>query len=401
MTEQKKLKGRIRERSARTGETYTSARRQVLAKAGRGAAASLPEGVLAGYPAFGAKAHRGSALLAHLLAQAGVTAPHTGQPYTEPMLAGLAGGIGFMYAVFEYKGWHPIMTIVAQHHPAPWIPTALDHLGLPYVEQHTTRAAIAGPRLRAALDGGRAVLCSVDRGKLPWHAGGPDTHTEPYGVVVAGRDGDALWLDDNEPAPTALSEEDFVAAWSSHAKGRHHMLTVGDAASVPVDLATAVRAAVRMTVAHLTGPVLGHSFDVNFGFSGMARLADQLRDDKGRTGWARRFNTPDLFALGMRRLYECLEREYTAPGGTRPIYADFLVEASPLLSGAAVEGLLEAARLLREAGALWSRIAATAAGASYPPDDDARRGLHADLADLVDTARVLEERAAAALTSSI
>src|SRR5262249_9508620 len=44
---------------------------------------------------FGADQHRLSALAAHLLRQAGITAPHTGEPFSEAMACGLAGGIGW------------------------------------------------------------------------------------------------------------------------------------------------------------------------------------------------------------------------------------------------------------------------------------------------------------------
>jgi hypothetical protein len=106
MTEHKALKKRIRERMSRLGETYTTARRHVL-PADR--PDSLPAGVVDGYDTFGAEWHRQSALVAHVL-RAG---------FSEPMIAGLAGGIGFMYAVFEYDGVPPLMSIVAQHHPEP------------------------------------------------------------------------------------------------------------------------------------------------------------------------------------------------------------------------------------------------------------------------------------------
>ena len=117
MTEHRQLKQLIRDRVARTGESYTTARRHVLARAAREAAPSLPAGLVEGYDLFGADQHRLSALAAHLLRQAGITAPHTGAPLSEAMVCGLAGGIGFMYAVFEYRGVPPIVTIVAQHHP--------------------------------------------------------------------------------------------------------------------------------------------------------------------------------------------------------------------------------------------------------------------------------------------
>ncbi len=319
----------------------------------------MPNGVVPDYPGFGGGQHHASTMLAHLLSQAGVRAPHMGEPYSEAMLAGMAGGVGFMYAVFEYKGWHPILTIVAQHHPQPWIAAALETLGLPYIEQHTSNVSIAAARLRTTLDAGRAAYSVVDRTKLPWHAGRPAMPTDPYGIVVAGRDGGTMWLDDD--GTREMSEEDFMASWSGHTKGRHHLLTIGAAADVPVDLATAVRAAVRTTVDHLTGPVLGNSFDVNFGFSGMAKLSAQLRDTRGKAGWVRRFGG-EHFALGVRRLHECLETEYTAPGATRSLYADFLDEAAPLLGRAAA------------AEVLFQRFA-----------------------DLVDEARTIEEAAAVAL----
>jgi hypothetical protein len=129
-------------------------------------------------------------------------------------------------------------------------------------------------------------------------------------------------------------------------------------APVRVNLPAAIRSAVATTVAHLTGPVLGHSFDSNFGFSGMAKLATQLRDTRTKSGWTRRFSTPVAFFHGVRRLYECLELQFTAPGATRPRYADFLDEAAPVLGGA---GLSEAATLFRRSGAIWARVAQRAA----------------------------------------
>jgi hypothetical protein len=108
-------------------------------------------------------------------------------------------------------------------------------------------------------------------------------HAGPYPVVVAGRRDDILLVDDHAALPRRISAEDFAAAWSAHRKGRCQRLTVDGSGSEP-DLAEAMRDAVATTVAHLTGPVLGNSFDVNMGFSGMARFAEQLRDTRGRTG---------------------------------------------------------------------------------------------------------------------
>ena len=205
-------------------------------------------------------------------------------------MAGLGGGIGFMYAVFEYQGWPPIVTIVAQHHPEPWLPAMLGRLGVGYTQEHSSAPKPALAALRHALVGGRPAYCTTDMTALPWHAGQPSYSEVPYEVVVAGRHDRALHLDDSSVVPLAMPEEEFVRAWGRHKKGRHHRIVLAPAA-VPVDLRAAVRDAIATTVAHLTGPVLGHSFDSNFGFSGMTKLATQLRDARTKTGWARRFGS--------------------------------------------------------------------------------------------------------------
>ncbi|HVK22887.1 MAG TPA: BtrH N-terminal domain-containing protein [Actinokineospora sp.] len=155
MTRQKNMKALVRDRMARTGETYTTARGHVAAHAPQRQAEP--------------GTHAPSTLVRDLLARAGVVAPHTGEPFTEAMLAGLGGGIGFMYAVFEYKGFpHPTMTIVAQHHPDPFVPAILDRLGCATETTRTTSAKVADRRLSAALADGVPAVCTLDRSALPW-----------------------------------------------------------------------------------------------------------------------------------------------------------------------------------------------------------------------------------------
>ncbi|OJF15158.1 BtrH N-terminal domain-containing protein [Couchioplanes caeruleus] len=413
MTEQRRLKKLVRERMARTGESYTTARRHVV----RPQPPALPSGLVPGYDAFGPGQHRLSSLAVHLLRQAGVAC-------SEAMVCGLAGGVGFMYAVFEYRGMPPIVTIVAQHHPDPWVESALRRLPLTFVEEHSTSTPRALAALRAAVERGKPVYVSVDRSRLPWHGGQAALATEPYGIVVAGIDGDTVLIDDSAAVPHRLSLDEFAAAWAGHKKGRHHRIVVESVAAGRPE----VDDAIATTVAHLTGPVLGHGFDANFGFSGMRRLADQLRDGRTKSGWQRRLGSPESFGTAMRRLYECLELSYTGPGGTRPLYADFLDEAAAMLGRPALAG---AAKLFRESGDRWSALAARAeahAGeygelserrmmlamtgadvreideriAALPPVPDlgaeGRAALFAELADLVDAAHDLETRAVEMLT---
>jgi hypothetical protein len=332
VTEQRGFKKLVRERMARTGESYTTARRHVLAKAARAETPALPDGLV--YAEFGTDQHHEASLIRHAL----------GGGHDEALIAGLAGGVGFMYFVFEYQHLPPMLTIVAQHHPDPWVQTALDRLHVPYERQRGGKPQWA--KVRKALDVGRPVFCVVDRSRLPWHGMDPGFGADPYTVVIVGYAGDSVYVDDEAAVPHKIDTEEFGAAWSAYKKGRHQMIVPTGAAAGEPD----VDGAIATTAAHFTGPVLGNNFDVNFGFSGMDKLAAQLRDTRTKTGWERRFGAPVPFFHGVRRLYDCLEVEYTAPGATRPLYADFLEPA----------GRPEAAALFRESARRWERLAARA-----------------------------------------
>ena len=147
-----------------------------------------------------------------------------------------------------------------------------------------------------------------------------------------------------------------------------------------------MRDAVSITVAHLTGPVLGNSFDANFGLGGMRRLRDQLGDSSSRLGWARRFASAEARSVVLGRLHDCLTSEYGSAGATRPLYAAFLAEASAVLPG-----LAEVAPMYARAGSLWSSVASgAAAGASFD-----------SLASLVASAVTAEEEAVASLAAAV
>ncbi|WP_073780437.1 DUF4872 domain-containing protein [Streptomyces sp. MJM1172] len=326
------------------------------------------------YEDFGTGRHRESSLIRHAL----------GSVHDEVLLAGLAGGVGFMYFVFEYPGRPPVPTIVAQAHPEPWVQVTLGRLGIPY--QATRSAAPRWGRVCGALDAGLPVFCTVDRSRLPWHGAAVSPElagADPYTVVVAGYEGEDLYVEDDAATPYRIGREEFGAAWTGHGKGHHQMVLPTGRATAEPD----VDGAVAATVTRLTGPVLGNRFDVNFGFSGMERFAAQLRDARTEAGWERRFGTPEAFAAVTGRLDACLEREWTSPGATRPLYADFLDLA----------GRPEAAGLFRDSGRHWSRLAELARTAAPDSDAAARRALFDACADLVDRSAALEREAVALL----
>jgi hypothetical protein len=365
MTERRKLKRTVRARMARTGESYTTARRHVAGQA------------TSGDP--GAR-HRDSSLVRHQLAAAGL-------PLSEAMVCGLGGGIGFLYAVFTYQAVpHPLLTIVAQHHPQPWASAVYTRLGVSFAEVHSTSPDAALAKLRRALADG-PVLCTVDRSGLPWHAGvSPLAAADPHPVLVVAATADSVSVIDDQDAPVALPLPIFAQAWAGHRRGRHHLLRITSVPSA-VDLAAAVRDAVASTTAHLTGPVLGNSFDANFGFSGMSRLVTDLRADRGRSAWITRFAGHLDYAMG--RVVDGVRREYTADNATRTLYADFLAQAAPLLD---LPSLPQAVDAFRASGRSWGSVARVAAAGGSSP-----RALFDELADLVMSCLDHERRAVAAL----
>ena len=195
VTSHKHLKDAVRARMARTGERYTTAHRHLT-----GAASARPAGVVPGYPAFGGGRHHDSALLAHVLEAAGVTAAHDGQPLDEPMVAGLAGGIGFMYFSFSYAG-HAADDDDRAADPPAAVPRRRPGAGghRRTASRETTSAAKAARELDAALDaGGTPDLHRRPRRRWATRSG-PTCFAgaEPYDVAVVGRRGTALLLDDD------------------------------------------------------------------------------------------------------------------------------------------------------------------------------------------------------------
>jgi hypothetical protein len=397
MTAQKHLKDAVRARMARTGERYTTAHRHLTA----GNDPSPREGVPAGYTTFGGGRHHDSALLTNVLAAAGVVAAHDGAPLDEPTVAGLAGGIGFMYFSFSYAGELPTMTIVPRIHPRPFVAGALERAGVPHRVVETTSAAKAARDLDAALAAGRRPICTVDRAALAHHAWADMMPgAEPYDVGVVGRRGDLLLLDDESLEPIAVPVDAFAAARAGHRKSRHRMLVVEDG-TTPVDVAAAVGSAVAVTVHDLTDDVMPGNFAGNFGLRGMAKWADAVGDRRGAKGWSRLFGSGPAFGHAMRRLHDCLTHDYSSPGAMRPLYAEFLTSAATLTADPA---LRHAAACYARAGELWAAIAEAAVGAAMAPYRSlVERRLELQLgggADAVDELRAVA-REVAALTGGL
>jgi len=342
MTKQRDFKTLVRERMAKTGERYAAARARVLSQTAAHGRQSRPQGrmypgVLEGYDAFGG-IQNGTAPLTNVLRHAGITWSLTGQPFTEPIVNGLCGGPGFLYAMFEYKGWPPLLSIALHSRSMPdaYLGQGLARLGVTTTRNETTSPAAAKKALEAALGAGKPALC----------AAGLRT------VAVVGRDGDDWWIDGRAPVPTRLAST-TLARFRGGYRPAKNRLTAIEGADRSADATNTLRLAIADTAKSYVEPAVPRSFWVNCGFRGLEKWQRMLTDSKDRKAWPALFDEGPRAFAALKRTYEwvaCL----VAPGAGRPLYAEFLEEAAQILSE---PSLRTAAAAYREAGQLWSAFA--------------------------------------------
>lgn len=347
MTKQQSFKERVRARMAKTGERYTTARAQILGTLVR-------EAPQPGGHAFRPGLCRDTAAVANVLAAAGVRLAPGDAPVDEVLLTGLCGGTGFLYLVFEYKGWPPLPSVLMRYDTAAdqFALHGLRRLGLGLEVSETASAAKAQRSLDEALDAGHAVLCVVGAG-----APAADGALDPVGgmapaiVAVVGREGDEYVLDTGHGRAERRSRQALAAARAGYKPAKQRMAVLRSPADV-ADARTALHGALADTARRYEhAPYKG--FASNFGLAGMQKFVAALTDAKDKRGWPRLFPEGKLAAIGLRRLYQGLELELTPPSGGRGVQAQFLRAAAQATGQRAYA---EVARGFDAAAAAWAEV---------------------------------------------
>jgi hypothetical protein len=378
MTTQSDFKARVRERMARTGERYAAARAVLIAQANpRPEAPSAAVRLLPGYDRVGG-IHAESAMLANVLRHAGVVAPHTGRPFEESFLFGLAGGIGFMYFAFEYKNLPPMLSVVlrSDSYPDAFVRRGLERSGATLDWHETGSGTQAARHLDDALAADRSAICVTDITGLPWY-GMPIEYRgfAPHFAAVVGRGDGVLALDDRAARPLVISRAAFAEARAGYRKGRHRLVTVAPvghkARAAAIDPKEVVLEAIRATARGFhEAPYAG--FGSNFGLRGLEKWARLIGDSRDSKGWRRLLAEDRALAAALTRMYEGIEVEFTAPAGGRPLYAAFLEEAADVVGRPALHG---AAEIYRSAGERWSAFARATLPETEPTLDAIRQAV--------------------------
>jgi Butirosin biosynthesis protein H, N-terminal/Domain of unknown function (DUF4872) len=359
VTAHKHLKERIRARMARTGESYTTARRHVLN-------ALPPEE----YELTGG-VHPDTHAIAGVLANRGV---HSGRPLSEAMVLGVGGGLGAGYILWEFKA-HDLRTLVfgfrnSWQYPDRWALKTCARLGVPAGLHETGSTSRADRELRAAVGQGVPVIVWADQQLLGYRH--LPAWLEGYGghpVTVYGIDDQAgvALVDDRNRAPLTVPLDALAAARARVGSYRHRQLAL-DAPAAELDadgLRRAVRDGLAEQVEHL-----GRRSD-SFSLPAFRKWARLLATTGNAKAWPRVF--ADRVSLFDACLSVCENLEPAAGSGggnLRGLYAEFLEEAARLLDAPPLAG---AAGAYREAAARWQRVAEVALPADREPFAEARR----------------------------
>jgi Butirosin biosynthesis protein H, N-terminal/Domain of unknown function (DUF4872) len=362
MTAHKHLKERIRARMAKTGESYTTARRHVLN--------ALPP---AEYLLLGG-VHPDTHAIAGVLANRGLLDPVAGQPLSEAMVLGVGGGLGAGYILWEFKA-HDLRNLVmgfrnSWQYADRWASKTCQRLGVPAAVHETGSARKADAELRAAVGQGVPAIAWADQQVLGYRQ--LPSWLEGYGghpVTVYGIDdgsGVAL-VDDRNRAPLTVPLDALAAARARVGSYKHRLLVL-DAPAAELDtdgLRRAVRDGLAEQVEHLS------QRSDSFSLPAFRKWARLLTDPRNAKGWPRVFADRVSLFDACLSVYENLEPAAGSGGGNlRGLYAAFLDEAAGLLDAPA---LGRAATAYREAAARWHEVAETALPADRDPFAEARR----------------------------
>lgn len=357
MTRNKHVKQLVRARMTKTGERYSAARRNVVA-----AAPPVAESRVATPVDWHQKGTvPGATALRIMLAAAGVRDPRTGEPFTEPMTFGLAGGIGMGVFGFVYENADFASLFIGGRHlwqdDDLYLRRAAVRLGVP-IEVHEGTPRATDVALREILASGRPATAFVEAGLLP-HRRMPEAMLGggQHLVTVYEVDGDRAVIGDLAATPYSVPLDAFADARKRIRKNRNRVVALART-NAPIDLAASARDALAACVAGLDGAdAIGNSAR-NFSLDGLDDLARKI-GGTGKDSWAATLPPGKRLWGVLSMLVDFVE--VRTPGLCRPMFADFLAAIDDVVPGAG--GMADGYRAL---GRRWTDLADAALPREVP-----------------------------------
>ncbi|HRE28517.1 MAG TPA: BtrH N-terminal domain-containing protein [Anaerolineales bacterium] len=287
--------------------------------------------------------HWETGTICNALAYQGVTAPHTGLPYSEALLLGASGGVLMGYFSFAYHGHDPHVALLSRNTFAP-VDTMLSRLGIVQHRRHANDAARGLRHLRSVLEEGLPALVWADAFSLPYTGltGGDDTWAN-FPILVYGHDSvrDRVWIADRAAVGVTVTQAELETARARVKKDRFRILTIDP--PDPAKLAGAVRQGIEDCLArYVTAPVKNAA--ANFGLAAFEHWAALLTTTTHRQSWSRVFTAGASLYAGLTSAYDYFGIGVVAAIRDRALYADFLDEAGVILNRPSLAGAADAFR---------------------------------------------------------
>jgi hypothetical protein len=290
----------------------------------------------------------------NLLSLQDVKMPHTKSAPSEAILLGLSGGITFGYFSFAYKGIDPHVALLTRNTLNP-LEKLFDRLGVVRTVKQTTESSKAEKNLVDALENGQPVLVWADQFSLPYNTYDGLLGNDMYmmiPVVVFGHNAKKGRVDivDQSRVPTTISMSTLSKARArvKKEKFRQATLTIPSFEKLGQGVNSALRACIQ---SFHSSPIKGYAN--NFGFAAYQRWADVLVNDKDKQSWNKIFPTGRPMFAGLASAFERIELFGTGGAASRPMFADFVDEASIILNKPA---LRESAKQIRALAPHWSKL---------------------------------------------
>ena len=321
--------------------------------------------------------HPVSSSILAALAHAGATAPHTGEPFSEALLCGIAGGVMVGYFYFDYEGEEPQINIVTRNSFHDYgFEKITTRLRLGRELYQTTSQEKARRNLVELLEADEAPVVNADVYSLGYEESefnGEMWAMQPI-LVSSYETGGVARVADRARVPLLLPSEQLDAARGRIKKERYRITTLEYTPLEEAELVDAVKAGIGDSLELYTEKPPAGSAN-NFGFKALERWSAALRKPTGKTSWHKLFpGGSRLFgALSTAYQYASLFWKDESETADRELYARFLDEASEIAS---LPGLKSAADAYRQAAAAWKGLAHILLPDGEPLLGEERRLLH-------------------------
>ena len=268
-----------------------------------------------------------------------------GLSFSEEMLLGLGGGIGFIY---WYMKQMPSPFIGCRNGKAPdFLTTVCRRIGAEAATLETSSAKKGYEELKGLLKSGEPAIVYGDMAYLPYFAFPEVAHFGGHTFVVFAVDEerDTVHIYDRARNPVTVSLSDLAKARGSHFPPfpPHHRLLKIKYPAARGNLEESIKESIRECCHAMLHPLIS-----NIGLAGIEKWARMVMK------WPAQFQGMDFLGALMNG-FIYIEIGGTGGSAFRPMYARFLEEVSIIIHK---QALKEVAVLFLESAKVWSAIAA-------------------------------------------